>query len=636
MDNSKNEDIFKLISQILEYTDNPTGSTPSDPETPPPSTPPCKCKPDGDCGSDIIKDCPEAFATKDVLCFCADDPLKKCPVCPPSCGCKSEGKGTCGDDTSLCEPDPVTGLYAIQECSCDGTIIFCPKCPVITPSLTPCYCYDCGYGAFDSGGCKKQTCQSGDCSPPKEDCFICETETPTPSCDSSGPCVCDSGTDCGNCAGPDFECVGKHMETCGNGCEITCGSCEPATTFTPPSPTNTKLCPCDCAMYSSAAACEDAKHRYCTTGKCKCLSNPCSGPDCQKNNGCTDLNIDYTPSPTPSNTCPTDCEQLGCFEPTKNCIAYCLPNGNDAAACCKLGHCPGPQGCAPLSCDRCWHQPKVCKSKNGFSTHFACMNGRDPLLVECKDCGEFGFCDKYEACFCVVPKITPSGSPTLTPCSCQDYQGVVDPGHCGAAGACQPNFQIRCPDLSTITCDICCTPTGTDTCVCEYPCFDDGADCQQAKTDIENSDPTARCSCSNWTCSQTSNKNCVCLECTYSTPSPSPSPSCGPRPEGCCIPPVCHSGRKECQACREWTEYRRVPGDPSNCPGWECGVKEITGSIASVRTLGANIWNPQTNSYNCVPNGRGCTTATGYVCFARYEVYPLQNASGPGDGVTNC
>jgi len=638
MDNSKNEDIFKLISQILEYTDNPTGSSPSDPSSPTPSD--CKCKAEGgDCGDDINVDCPEVLFPKESLCLCEDDPLKKCPVCPVKtpCLCKTEG-GDCGDDPQYDCPDAII-MGAPVLCFCaDEPLKSCQKCPPPTP--TECYCFDCGYSAYDYGGCISSTCQAPGCSP-KRDCYDCSSPTPTPSCNSSGdPCPCDSGTNCDNCAAPDFECVNQTLKTCPDGCIINCGSCEPTTTDTPPeTPTNTKLCPCDCSLYKTLSECENAKRRYCRTGRCECRINPCGGNDCQTNYYCADLIIDPTPTPpTATNTCPTECSDAGCFN-NANCNGRCVKTGNDYKACCNSATC-GFKGCPVLlGCYGCFHQPNKCKEKKGYSTKGACENGLDLDLWICKDNGEQGDCG-YESCFVPEPVATNS----LTPCDCQNYQGCVDVGHCGAIGVCFPNFGIICPDgKTTIECDICCSPTPTDTCSCDdyETCWDYGPDCQTAKEETESQNPLARCTCSNKPCASSNRgKTCVCMTCTYITPTPETvPPTCLPRPSDCCYYPVCNGHAYACQKCREWTEPRKVPGDDPRCPAHECAKKEITNSLATTKDLGYAIPDPATGKINCARDGRECTTATRYSCNepgTRYYVYSLQTAKGPLDGVTNC
>jgi len=644
MDNSKNKDIVELISQILEYTEDHRQSDHQQGASNEPRPPECRCKSEnGFCGDDPPVDCPEALFPTEELCLCAEDPLMKCPKCPPTptCGCKDTGDGPCGDDTSTC-PANEFGAYDIAGCGgfCDPPV--CPKCwpPSDTPtsSSTPCYCFDCGYSAFNSGDCTKVTCQSGDCSPPKDDCYDCPTNSPTPSCDNAGdPCVCDSGTDCGNCAAPDYKCVNQHSETCSNGCVIFCGSCEkvPTVTPTPPTPTDTRLCPCDCAMYPSMSACNDAKRKYCSLN-CECSPNPCSGDDCKTNSECTDLIIDPTPTPceTPTPTCPEGCEDVGCRDPGDCNSGNCSPNGNDVAACCRTGPC-GINRCPLFTCDICVHQRKTCRDKGGFSSKSACDKSvAGSTLDMCEDCGVTGECGIFEPCWCIVP--IPTGSPSLTPCNCEN-SGYTSPGHCGQAGTCE-GVDLVCKDGSTIPCDICCTPTPSSTCVCQSGCYEYGPDCQSAKEDIENNNKYAQCSCSPKACSSDSNKECTCLTCTYITPTPeTQSPSCAPRPGDCCYYGICNGKNVGCQKCREWGEHRKVPGDDPRCPGFDCYKKEITGSAAFRRDIGHAVWNPNTGKMDCNLDGVDCTTAQAPVCNTyRKALYGLQNEPGPNYGVSNC
>lgn len=652
MDNSKNKDIVELISQILEYTEDHSSSGSQPGASNEPRPPECRCKSEnGFCGDDPPVDCPEVLFPTEVLCLCAADPLMKCPKCPstPTCGCKDTGDGPCGDDTSTCPADEF-GAYDIASCGgfCDPPV--CPKCwpptpPTDTPTSSPepCYCFDCGYTAFDSGGCLKVSCQSGDCDPPKDDCYDCPTNSPTPSCDNGVPCVCDQGTDCANCAGPDYECLDQQTQTCSNGCEVTCGNCEPVKTQTPTpeTPTNTDKCPCDCSTHASMQACSEAKRKYCNSAftNCQCEPNPCDGEDCLTNSECTDLIINPTRTPTPSEsatpTCPQNCEESGCRNPGACNSGNCSPFTSDVAACCKSIPC-GVTRCALFQCDYCVHQPKTCRDGGGFSTKAACEQAIFwSVLDRCDDCGTTGLCGIFEPCWCVVPIPTDSPTSTLTPCNCEN-SGYTHPGHCPHA-TCE-NVDIVCPDGSTIPCDICCTPTPSSTCVCQNPCYEYGPDCQSAKELIENNDQYADCSCDLRACSSDAKKECTCLTCTYITPTPeTQSPTCAERPNGCCQEGVCAGKNANCQKCREWSEHRKVPGDDPRCPGWDCYKKEITGSSAFRRRIGNAVWNNQTGRMDCNADGVECTTSTNILCRTyREALFGLQNDRGPNDGISNC
>jgi hypothetical protein len=655
MDNSKNNDIFKLISEILEYTEDPTSSSnPGDSNGPPN----CRCKSEGGfCGDDPPIDCPEALFPTSVLCLCESDPLKQCPKCPPKtpCVCKVDG-GSCGDDTSLpgCDPLP-NGTYPMIDCYDDYGLMcnVCPKCgPPVTP--TPkCYCHQCGYEAFCPNGGEQVSCGGGDdggCVI-NYDCYICITPSSTYSCDP-GFCVCDSGSNCDYCI-PGVEiCRDKHLQTCTNGCIITCGRCEPIPTDTPsPTITNTKKCKCYCADFNSNGDCWDWIADNCIGAICNCVSHPCSGNDCETNDDCTSLGF-KTPSPTrtTTSTCPQNCKECGGFEIGVNCENKCIKTGDDYAVCCKPSQC-NKTGCPPFNCDGCFHQPRLCGADGeGYPTKKECESTLDdPENQECISCDIVltGACFGIEPCWCPVIKPTLTPTDTNTPCNCALFN-AVEVGHCGASLACKTQNFI-CPGTGgkQITCDICCTPTPTVTCDCTSkggagsPCFELPGSCISYKEAQENSG-LAKCNCQDiqFSCGVNGIKTCTCAQCEPITPTPSPSPSRTPTPsstptcvppDGCCLtPPEKNFPCGGCVKCRSWANLRKNPNNPPSCGSYECYTSVINGLGQAEKPLGYII------NGKCRVSGFGCTLSTVPISPCDRELYlQVTSPANPGDGTHN-
>jgi len=631
MDSSKNKDIFKLISEILEYTEDPTTSDHPGESNGPPE---CRCKEEGgSCGDYPPIDCPgELFPTR-VLCFCESNPLKSCPKCPPKtpCVCKNDG-GDCGDDTSTCEPLP-NGTYPTTECL-DGTGLICNICPICppitpTPTRTPCSCSGCGYYNFQTGGCQAVCCGcydadgDNDCDP-NYNCYDCPTAPPTETvnCDNIF-CECDTGSNCKYCTMPGYECTEKQIKVCALDCYITCGQCVPVPTETPtPTTTETPYCPCDCSDFKSLKECQEWLRRF-GTGNNTCDPVVCSDKEgCMTNiTDCYNIGLGKTPTPpptfTPTSTCIRDCTECGLY-PFNGFCEGCHKQANDFCLQCLSENCVNPP-CPSFPCKECFHQPKICTSGEGglkFSNKDDCeayiSSTQSQGELTCDSCGMFQQCTEglvYEQCFCINP--VPTESPTKTICECKDFgDSYAEEGECGERGLC---FHITrsCPDNpeQVIACDLCCTPTPTNPCECKTCAYYSDPDSCKGVRDTYNK-LGYRCYCKDnvtCTCSQQppygENTGCSELICETipptptptptETPPPTPTPTCKP-PDGCCTDAMyltnyCNIlssvGCQQCVGGLKWTK-RKNPDDPRGCPEYTCYSAHVTGVGETKKPIG--------------------------------------------------
>lgn len=656
MPDAKNKDILKLISEILEYTEN---STPSDPppSDPPPSDTPtssrskCACSA-GPCrdGSSSDGVCPDGSPKKTCNSSGADGEdcifNPDCHTC--ECSCKDEG-GSCGDDVTGCEPYS-NGSYDIEMCSCaDGTQIFCPKCPptsepptpspTASPSPSKCNCFDCGLWDYEKDdSCYQETCK---CSYGEEnpDCWNCpDTNTPSETCDTDD-CFCDSGINCEFCYSFGDDCVNQQIQLCDQpGCFITCGHCAPKETPSS-SPTDTEVCPCDCSDYESMSACEAARRTV--PGKWHCESNPCSCDEAYTNPDCTDLKEgDPSPTPTPTKTCPLTCSEhpWACYNPGSQC-AGCAKNSSDYCLnCVPNGHTCQMKGCPIFYCDLCDHEPKLCY--NGMypdkeDCDLALSLQFDPSK-RCERCDIPHKCSDgtppQEECYCIVT--VPSDSPTPSSCNCDQFPGYVNVGTCGKAGA-KGTYIMNCPPPfkdDQVTCDIC-NPPPTPSCDCTdfedsaAPCFNSSDSCDSYAQNARTGENPKDCVCSPRLVrcpdgdgekdpTNPNSKTCYCASCfpltpTPDTPTPSITPSC---PTNCCkTPEAARSlGLSKCNSrdgCCIVEPF--INSIQPGCPQGVCYGAEVQGSALVKKHIATLVG---AGNENCVYRGLQCTGGETFVC----------------------
>jgi hypothetical protein len=500
---------------------------------------------------------------------------------------------------------------------------------------------------------------------PNGNCYDCpvNTNTPTQTC---GPCFCDSGTICGACIPGLERCVNQKIQTCAPGCAITCGECEPYPTDTPtPTATDTILCSCDCADFSSESECKEWIRVNAVGGPWYCKSNPCSaedGDDCMTNANCRDLSDEPPETETPTGTCPPqDCSKCN------NGPTFGYPSGSNCKGCtlgpddicikCFQGNCKAPNGCPNYACDFCYHQTRVCGSQGGYRTKEDCDNALKNipnLTGEVLSCVPANI--KHNSCvppvieICWQIQAVPTITPTNTVCDCADFSqfGYVNVGACQERGAFATDT-LSCPLGGTIDCDICNTPTPTNTCKCTDivtggignpgACFSSEPSCTSYKETLASS---YDCTCSENT-TGCPGSTCYCANCTPITVTPQTITPITPTPTFSCVPPpnccvsqsaalaLTNGKCADSRCCTKSSFINSVsnPNNPPGCPKYDCWGVTLAGSNLITAPIGMIV-----NGICYTTQRSACTSATSPLCGTppRAVYAEVYGGYAPNDG----
>jgi hypothetical protein len=457
MDESRNNELLRIISEILEYTENATPTT----------KPPCAC---GDCGLYYFDD-PQMICVKED-CSGKDCETRTCyncftgtPPCKDFCACDT------GSDCATCRSDEECTGQKTKKCPKDCPDLQCGTCePKKTPTPTttktqPCKCLlDCGaqfssYESCDkwitSGGCPDYlkcwcknvscTCPNGEKNPNCYDVNIGPTPTPPPTPTSTCPKDCKDK----RCAGDLYE-IGQCTWNCVKSKEDFCVKCESRT--------------CTGGGFCPIVRCEECVHEpkecgngngYRTLEDCKIAirnkprytCDPCDKfhPKCGQNGALekcycpnppvtwtftvTFCNCDYAAGPGWVERCSGEVADAGNFE---------CPGDEGRTIHCELCATPTPSACLcsditgncfqdPSSCES-WADEQESNDPNKTCTCAAPTNKSCPKNPS-----------RYVTCSCgTCTKNTPSPTPTPT-ISCAPVNGCCP--DCSSA-----EKSVRCND----------------------------------------------------------------------------------------------------------------------------------------------------------------------------------------------
>ena len=427
---SNNIELLKLISEILEYTEDPTPT--STPETPTPSTP-CNCDTLG-CGGDV-SGCPDGPWDLEI-CTCSDGTTLGCPKCAqptpsPTCGC------TEGVPCSSCSENQICTNGSLGFCS-DGSVITCGTCTDVTPTETststetptetptetksrcPCNCNTINFSSLSacenwlppgsSYKCSNASCSGADCET-NTDCATANTDTPTPSSSPTPSRTCPKCDDYFYTCNSAFDCLSQisgyvcvkcqtaqpFQVTCSDGSTITltcnaCGGCESS---------------CGVGCFSSPAACEEYADQI---GGGYCSSSSATNLCCDPNGGFVEPcscwfsgtpTMTSTNTPTPTDTCLCeDSSAPDCYTSCSDCEKFfpdgCtsgIPNpscpGSGKTCCCGSPVTPSPTStptstptisCCPPDCCK---NPNICASACGGNSCCSCSSSSQDVPDPC-------------------------------------------------------------------------------------------------------------------------------------------------------------------------------------------------------------------------------------------------------------